>query len=151
MLAVKEVLCGWQQSLFDDIEAYWLENSPARELVRQERIEKVGSNGWIYTTDGQHLNPRHFTPEQPQPKRREQVGWIEERISNPKRKTPTTCYYFGWYEMQDGERRKMKTYVPQAQMSEVWQSCKIDKRPYTETLKLIRKSGKAHHTQEPKL
>jgi len=91
-------------------------------------------------------------PPAPEPPKRYQVGSIEERLSNPKRKNPTTCYYFCWNEKDDnGKWRNRKTYVPQAQMSAVWQSVKVSKRPYHETLKLIQKSGKPHHTDTPKL
>jgi hypothetical protein len=35
-----------------------------REIVPVDRISTVNqSNGWIYTTDGQHLNPQHYKPE----------------------------------------------------------------------------------------
>lgn len=124
---ISSVLAGYQESLLPEVQRYWLSNLP----YVQEPVP---------------------TPEQPKLKQqRVQVGWIEERRANPKRENPTTCYYFCWYEMQDGIRRKLKTYVPQVQMSEVWQSVKVNKRPYYATLKLIRKSGKLHHTDEPKL
>jgi hypothetical protein len=80
------------------------------------------------------------------PKRREPCGWIEERVSNPQRNSPTTCYYFGYYEVIDGERRKQKIYVPQNQMSTIWQMVKEQKLPYYETLGAIRKTAKPHHT-----
>jgi len=90
------------------------------------------------------------TSEQPKQKR-VQVGWIEERKANPDRDNPTTCYYFGWYEVMEGERRKMKVYISQNQMSEVWRMVKVEKRPYYETLRVIRKRGELHQMDAPKV
>ena len=121
MEALSAVLAVLQLALVPDVKAYWLSNDP--------------------------------TAPAPEPtKKRFQVGSIAERVSNPKRDKPTTCYYFCWNEKdEDGRWQKRKTYVPQAQMSAVWQACKIDKRPYYETLRMIQKSGKPHHTDSPKL
>lgn len=142
METVSTVLAGFQQSLLPNVEAYWLRNPSDAPEPEPDIGDEVG-----------RLMDCYSTPEQPKlRKQRVQVGWIEERRANPKRERPTTCYYFCWNEKnEEGQWRKLKTYVPQAQMSEVWQSVKVQKRPYTETLKLIRKSGKLHHTDVPKL
>ncbi len=145
MERVSTTLAGFQLALLPTVEAYWLENpgfTPEQEVVQTIRKTVLPQ---------QHIEERKsYTPEQKQ-RKREQVGWIEERRANPKRDQPTTCYYFCWYEMQDGQRRKLKTYVPQGQMSQVWESVKVNKRPYYETLKLIQKSGRPHCTDTPRL
>jgi hypothetical protein len=174
MESVSAVLAGLQQRLLPQVEAYWLENERTSNQkfqvgdqvrLRQGRFyhwRSVAEVGEIcYCTydcylvwcgsrdsrgDWYHQDAlERVIPEQPKQKR-VQVGWIEERKANPRRDNPTTCYYFGWYEGMGGERRKMKVYIPQNQMSEVWRMVKTEKRPYTETLRVIRKSGKPHHT-----
>ncbi len=135
MDSVRNVLAGWQESILPEVERYWIENP---DITGRRSPQQI--------TPEQGSSPR-----QRRPRAKTQCGWIEERKANPKRHRPTTCYYFCWYEMQDSTRRKIKTYVPQNQMSVVWRSCKIEKRPYFETLQLIKKSDKPHHTDTPKL
>lgn len=98
MDALSAVLRGLQQSLIPEVEAYWIENP-----VPSEKISRVTHSGWIATVDGQHLNPRHFEPEQPpKPRRRspkgKASGWIEERIGNRSRKTPSISRYYCHYD-----------------------------------------------------
>lgn len=138
MDSVRTVLKGWQQSILPEVKRYWVENPDITGRRSPPQITP------------EHDGDRPAANQQ-RPRKKVQSGWIEERKANPKRQRPTTCYYFCWYEMQDEARRKLKTYVPQRQMSAVWKCCKIEKRPYFETLQLIQKSRKPHHTDTPKL
>jgi hypothetical protein len=174
MEGVSEILAGFQQSLLPEVEAYWLGNTPEQKFqvgdqvrLRQGRFyhhritTDVGEVGYYNGGSYRVLCGKgdrgdwyredaleRITPEQPKQKR-VQVGWIEERRANPSRDNPTTCYYFGWYEVVEGERRKFKVYVPQHQMSEIWRMVKTEKRPYYETLRVIRKHEKLRHTPAP--
>ncbi|PSB29929.1 hypothetical protein [Stenomitos frigidus] len=137
MNSISTVLAGWQQSFVPAVEAYWIENP-----VPLNQIARIAPSGWITTTDGQHLNPLHYTPEQPPPKRRyskkgEASGSIKERIGNKKRKRPSTSYFYEWYD--DG--RKQQRYVQTALMSEVSQM--IDqRRPSAEIIQFLNQRSK---------
>lgn len=157
MKAISTVLQGFQLALVPTVEAYWIENPRfGPQPVPATQIERVTPSGWITTTDGQHLNPLHYTPEQPTKARRHSrkghaSGWIEERQGNKKRKNPSTSYYYRYY---DGDGRKQQQYVQVHLMAQVRQL--IDQRCSVEAvLQFIhthsRYSGKLHHTQEPKL
>lgn len=152
MQPIDTVLRGLQQSMLPEIEAYWLENP----VVPSEKIQRITHSGWIATTDGTHLNPLHYTPEQPPKQRRhsrkgQASGWIEERQGNKHRKNPSTSYYYRYY---DADGRKQQQYVQVRLMDKVPQlinqRCSVE-----EILQYIhthsRYSGKLHHTQEPKI
>lgn len=167
MDSVRNVLAGWQESILPEIERYWIENPDITQRRSTTKLEPFQVSDRVAPGKAGRGRQKHgnVTPEhgnvsaiqtddyprsQRRPRAKIQSGWIEERKANPKRRNPTTCYYFCWYEIKDDTRRKMKIYVPQNQMSTVWKACKIEKRPYFETLQLIQKSHKAHHTDTPK-
>lgn len=177
MDSVNTMLAGYQLAILKNVEAYWLENPPASmsgpavEVGKEFKRNKDGKLFKVVGGSDNHITlncdepsqiiscrvsgkeiEKLFTPERPRSKRPcFQVGWIEERLSNPSRERPCISYYFCWNEKEDGRWLKRKTYVPRSQMSAVWKSCKTDKRTYEETLKLIQKTGKLHHTDSPKL
>jgi hypothetical protein len=127
MEKLSSVLAGFQLAIVSEVEAYWLENPKSKRPVTPEQ------------------------PPQPIKPKRTQVGSISERIANPGRANPCTCYYFCWNEKDDdGRWQKRKIYIPQNQMNEVCMMVNA-KQPYWETLKAIRKSGKLHHTNTPKI
>lgn len=155
MQQIDTVLRGLQAAIIPEIEAYWIENP-----VPADKIARVTHSGWITTTDGQHLNPLHYTPEQP--RKRIQVGWIEERWGNKNREKQSLslyyCYYASEWELH-GEgsksgRKKQRIYLQTHQCQEIGQMVR-EKRPYNEILEAIgrtkRHSDKPHHTQEPKI
>lgn len=118
------LLAGFQMSLLPNVEAYWLENP------------RFAPTDWCPTL------PR-------QTRRKQSTGWIEQRNANPKRASPTTCYYFCWYETQNSTRRKCKTYIPQNKVLQVCQLVRVEKRPYIETLQAIGKVTDPFRTGDP--
>ncbi|MDX2241384.1 MAG: hypothetical protein NW224_11930 [Leptolyngbyaceae cyanobacterium bins.302] len=141
MQAVKETLAGWQQSLFSDIEAYWLENPPPQELTRQQ---------------GTIVKKPKFAPE-PTKRKRVQVGWIETRYGNKSRETQYLSLYYCCYLSEreiygSGQgRKKHRVYLQAHQCNEISLMVR-NKQPYTEILKRIgetkRHSDRLHHTKE---
>ena len=167
MDALSELLTELEADLQPAAVAFWQEHPRfGPQPVPAEQIERITPSGWIATTDGQHLNPLHYTPEpstqnsklktQNSPQRRHSrkghaSGWIEERQGNKQRKHPSTSYYYRYY---DSDGRKQQQYVQVHLMGQVRQL--IDQRCTVEAvLQFIhthsRYSGKLHHTQEPKV
>ncbi len=138
MDAVSALLAELEADLTPALEAYWIENP-----VPLNQIARVTPSGWIATTTGQHLNPLHYTPEQPKPKRRyskkgQASGWLEERKGNKQRKRPSTSYFYHWYE-DDG--RRQQRYVQTALMSDVRQM--VDqRRPSAEIIEFLNQRSK---------
>jgi hypothetical protein len=72
-------------------------------------------------------------------------GWIEERIANPQRKHPTTCYFYCWTEPdQDGQQRKQKQYV-QAHLMAAVRSLVEQRQPAAEILQHLNQNRKPRH------
>jgi hypothetical protein len=166
MDALSDVLRGLQLAIVPEVEAYWIENP-----VPAHKIKHITPSGWIATVDGQHLNPLHFTPEQPpttidrryslyldpipdtpeQPtkarrhsRKGEATGWIEERQGNKHRKHPSTSYYYRYY---DSDGRKQQQYVQVHLMGQIRQM--IDQRC---TVEIVLKYIHTHtRRKEPKL
>jgi len=75
-------------------------------------------------------------------------GWIEERLGNLNRKTPSTSYYYCW---QAGEQRG-KCYVPIRKVAQVQQMLR-DRHSVNEIITFLNKAPNTgiHHTFTPKL
>jgi hypothetical protein len=99
-----------------------------RQKVPQGMIRYIAPSGWIALAnpEGTMLNPAYFEPTlttlpEPTPKRRRHSpkgkasGSIKERVGNKKRKTPTTSYFYEWYE----GGRKQQQYIPVRLMAAV--------------------------------
>lgn len=79
-------------------------------------------------------------------------GWIEERVGNKKRKTPTTSYFYCFDGKEDGRQKRTRVYVPVGKMARVRQM--VDQRcSVEEILQVINqaKSSTPHHTHTPKI
>lgn len=133
MQAVKEVLGGWQQSLFGEIEAYWLENPLPSRLTRQRK------------------HPDNAIPQHNSSLSVTRLAQSQNASATPNAPTPApVTSSVGTKRMETGKWRGRKIYVPQSQMNEIYMM--VDRKcPYWETLKAIRKSPKPHHTDRPKL
>lgn len=79
-------------------------------------------------------------------------GWLEERIGNKKRKTPSTSYFYCYDHRENGKRKRTRIYVPVSKMATVRQM--VDqRRPIAEILQVINQAKPltAHHTHTPQL
>ncbi len=85
------------------------------------------------TLQGDQLNliPVHTINRRHSPKGHA-VGWLEERLGNLKRRTPSTSYFYCWQDgVSDSEKpRRHKHYVPVRHMADVRQMinqrCSVD-------------------------
>ena len=63
-------------------------------------------------------------------------GWLEKRLGNKHRKTPSVSYYYGWLD----QGQQCKRYVPVAKLGQVTQMIS-DRGGVEEILALLRGKG----------
>lgn len=60
-------------------------------------------------------------------------GWIEERIGNRKRKTPSVSYYYGWQDATG----KHKRYIPAGKLWRIQQMVEVEQRSVAEIMAVL--------------
>ncbi|MGB3493894.1 MAG: hypothetical protein WBA57_14285 [Elainellaceae cyanobacterium] len=60
-------------------------------------------------------------------------GWIEERIGNRKRKTPSISYYYCWQDELGRHRR----YIPAGKVWRIQRMVEVEERPVTEIVEVL--------------
>jgi hypothetical protein len=121
-----------------DVPPYPLENPPRQGdrlttsagIATVTHIDQVGREQVIWADYGSGIPQPHVSegilsvspPEQPRRIRRhtpkgKASGWIEERVGNKSRKTPSVSYYYCW----DEPEKRNRVYVPVRLMATVRQ------------------------------
>lgn len=112
--------------------------------------EQVGQEQIIWADYGSgvahpHISESLLPPEQvpassPEPTRPrrhspkgEASGWIEERLGNRKRKTPSISYYYRWQD----ETGRYTRYIPASKVWRVQQLVEVEGRPIAEVLEVL--------------
>jgi hypothetical protein len=92
-----------------------------------------------------HISDSLFSPEQmpqslpppPRPRRHSAKGaasgWIEERIGNRKRPTPSTSYYYRWQD----ETGRHTRYIPAGKLWRVQQLVEVEGKPIAAVLEVL--------------
>lgn len=69
----------------------------------------------------------------------EASGWIEERIGNRKRKTPSLSYYYCWQDELGRHRR----YIPAGKVWRIQQMVEVERRAVAEILEVLNPAGES--------
>lgn len=153
---VKSPLRGEQLSLIIEVPAYPIANPARGEPITTAsgraivtHTERVGQEQIIWADYGSGISQPHLSesllpPEQlvvfpSSPRRRrhslkgQASGWIEERVGNRKRKTPSLSYYYRW---QDAFGRHSR-YIPSRKLWRVQQMVEVERRSIEEVLEVL--------------